>query len=227
VGLVILGIALSTLHQSTLGTLLTIAVHKMHPLWYSPIQNVTFFISCVAGGLGMVTFEAFLSYRFTKHPVRMDLLTGLFKAMAAVLAVYFVYRFAELAYRGALPLAFEPGFPAFMFWLENLLFLFVPLLVFIRKRTAIQPFTLFMVAFSVVLGLIMHRFNVSITAFQAMRDTGYFPSLTEVWVSTALVVGGFIAAALAVYLFPMHPHEKHEKHDDGMIRIPWKNGEKA
>jgi hypothetical protein len=73
----------------------------------------------------------------------------------------------------------------------------------------------------------MHRFNVSITAFQAVRDTGYFPSGTEVWVSTALVVGGFIAAGLAVYLFPMHPHEKHEELDDGMIRIPWKNDEKA
>jgi len=227
VALVITGIGLSTLHQSTLGTLLTIAPHKMHPLWYSPVQNVTFFISCVAAGLGMVTFEAFLSYRFTKHPVRMDLLTGFMKAMAGVLVVYFFWRFGELTYRGALPLAIEPGFPAFMFWLENLLFVFVPLVVIFRKGRAIKPFTLFMVAFSVVIGLIMHRFNVAITSFQAVRDTGYFPSGTEVWVSTALVVGGFIAAGLAVYLFPMHPHEKHEETDDGMIRIPWKTGEKA
>lgn len=227
VGLVILGIGLSTLHQSTLGTLFTIAQHKMHPLWFTPLQNVTFFISCVAAGLGMVTFEAFLSYRFNRHRVRMDLLTGLMRVMAGVLLLYGVYRFAELGVRGALPLAFEPGFAAFMFWLENLLFVFFPLVVIFRKGRAIQPLTLFFVAFSVVLGLIMHRFNVAITSFQTVHDTGYFPSGTEVWVSTALVVGGFIAAGLAVYLFPMHPHEKVEEVDDGMIRIPWKTGEKA
>ncbi len=34
--LVILGIALSTLHQSSLGTLFLLSEARMHPLWFSP-----------------------------------------------------------------------------------------------------------------------------------------------------------------------------------------------
>ena len=52
--IVILGIALSVLHQSSLGTLFAITPHRQHPLFYSPIVNVLFFVSCVAMGLGAV-----------------------------------------------------------------------------------------------------------------------------------------------------------------------------
>ncbi|MBU1651106.1 polysulfide reductase NrfD, partial [bacterium] len=39
--LVIAGIALSTLHQSSLGSLFLIMPYNVHPLWYSPIMPVT------------------------------------------------------------------------------------------------------------------------------------------------------------------------------------------
>ena len=40
--LVILGVMLSTLHQSSLGTLYLIVPSKLHPLWYSPMLPVQF-----------------------------------------------------------------------------------------------------------------------------------------------------------------------------------------
>ena len=43
--LTILGVVLSTMHQSSLGALFLIAPSKMHPLWYSPFMPVFFFIS--------------------------------------------------------------------------------------------------------------------------------------------------------------------------------------
>ena len=48
--LVFLGVMISTLHQSSLGTLFLITPEKLHPLWYTPLLPVLFFISAVAIG---------------------------------------------------------------------------------------------------------------------------------------------------------------------------------
>ena len=59
----ILGVVLSTMHQSSLGALFLIAPSKMHPLWYSPFMPVFFFISSMVAGLSMVIFEGTLSHK--------------------------------------------------------------------------------------------------------------------------------------------------------------------
>ncbi len=205
--LVILGALISTLHQSTLGTLFTIAPSKMHPLWYSPLLPVHFFLSCIAAGLGMVCFESFLSERFLKHPPRMDLLARIARFMAVMLTVYFIFRIGDLAVRGVIGLAFTAGFAALLFWLENLLFAIFPIIMVFRQRLNIGRTALFVVSFSVVLGFIMHRFNVAITSFHLVKDAGYFPSWMEFVVTACLISAGFIAAGLAVRFLPVHGGE--------------------
>ena len=54
--LVIMGVLLSTLHQSSLGSLYLIVPEKLHPYWYSPLLPVFFFISAISVGLAMVIF---------------------------------------------------------------------------------------------------------------------------------------------------------------------------
>lgn len=49
--LTILGVVLSTMHQSSLGALFLIAPSKLHPLWYSPFMPVFFFVSSMVAGL--------------------------------------------------------------------------------------------------------------------------------------------------------------------------------
>src|ERR1035438_5081292 len=51
VPLMILGVLLSTLHQSSLGTLFLIVPEKLYPLWYTPILPLLFYISSIAVGL--------------------------------------------------------------------------------------------------------------------------------------------------------------------------------
>jgi len=48
--LIVLGILLSTLHQSSLGSLYLIMPSKLHPFWYSPALPFFFFGSAVAVG---------------------------------------------------------------------------------------------------------------------------------------------------------------------------------
>ena len=59
--LVILGVILSTLHQSSLGTLYLIMPDKLHPFWYTPLLPVFFFLSAIAVGLAMTIFESSMS----------------------------------------------------------------------------------------------------------------------------------------------------------------------
>ena len=65
----IVGIGLSTLHQSSLGSLFLIMPYRLHPLWYSPILPMLFLISAIALGLMMVMFEShFTAYLYRRKP---------------------------------------------------------------------------------------------------------------------------------------------------------------
>jgi Ni/Fe-hydrogenase subunit HybB-like protein len=224
VPLVIVGVLLSTLHQSTLGTLFTIVPNKLHPLWYSPILPIHFVLSCLAAGLAMICFEGFLSWRFLGHPPRLDLLPNLARVMALILVVYFVFRIEDLALRDALRYAFSPGMPALLFWLENLLFVVVPVLIVFRTARRMTTRALFVASFCAVLGFIMHRFNVAVSGMQLIHETGYFPTWQELVISMTLIALGFIAAGVAVRLLPI-AHTGGGDASDGVAgpyRLAWR-----
>ena len=90
--LVVLGVVLSTLHQSSLGSLFLIIPSRMHPLWYSNIIPFLFIISCVAAGLAMTIFESFISSRAFGREVELPLLSDIAKVVVVVLGLYFTVR---------------------------------------------------------------------------------------------------------------------------------------
>ena len=63
VPVIIAGVVLSTLHQSSLGTMYLILPHKLHPLWYTPLLPLMFYISAICVGLAMTIFESWHSSR--------------------------------------------------------------------------------------------------------------------------------------------------------------------
>jgi len=66
--LIIAGVVLSCMHQSSLGALMVIAPTKVHPLWYSPVLPLMFLASAVAVGFPMVIFEAVIAHRSFRRP---------------------------------------------------------------------------------------------------------------------------------------------------------------
>jgi Ni/Fe-hydrogenase subunit HybB-like protein len=202
VPLVIAGAVLSLLHQSSLGTLFVLAPAKMHPLWYSPILPVHFFISCLAAGLAMICIESLLSARLLGHAQRTALLAGLTRAMAAVLAVCFLCQAADLWARGAMPAALTPGTPAVLFWVQTLLLVAIPIAVVLICRPLSSSAVLAASA-SAVAGFVLHRFNVAVSAMQLAHPTGYVPSPWEFVISVSLVAGAVWAAGLAVRVLPL------------------------
>jgi Ni/Fe-hydrogenase subunit HybB-like protein len=204
VPLVIAGALLSTLHQSTLGTLFAIAPGKLYPLWYSQIIPVIFFVSCIGGGLAMVIVEAYLSKRFFQHEIPMDLIRPVSRALMYALGIYTIVRLADIVSRGAFTYMFanQPETP--FFWIENILFIIIPLLILTNKRFKYTEIGIGLAAGSAVLGFIMHRINVVTTGFQRVNG-GYFPSWQEFLVTIALVMLGFTIIGLVVRYLPIFP----------------------
>ncbi|MBW1688795.1 MAG: polysulfide reductase NrfD, partial [Deltaproteobacteria bacterium] len=132
--LVIAGIVLSTLHQSSLGSLFLIAPHRVHPLWYSPILWVLFFVSAIGLGLMMVTLESFVSAWLFGHKVRMNLIGGLGKVASAVLFLYVGLRIGDLARRGELGAAFDGSFLSGLFLFELAIGAVIPAVVLAVPR---------------------------------------------------------------------------------------------
>ena len=205
--LVICGVILSTLHQSSLGSLYLIAPEKIYPLWYSPLLPVFFFLSALAVGLAMTIFESCMSAKYFNGQLELPILQELGRVLVVVLAVYGVLRFEDLFHRGVLKLSLQPGYETYLFWLETLLSLVLPLLLLSQHRVRTSAGGLYLSSVLVVLGFIANRLNVSITAFEKSAGTHYFPKWTELSVTGAIVATGFALFALAVKYLPIFPKE--------------------
>jgi Ni/Fe-hydrogenase subunit HybB-like protein len=206
VPLVGLGFLLSTLHQSSLGSLYLILPSKLHPLWYSPLLPVLFWLSALSVGLAMIIFESGLSARAFGHAIRFDLLQSISKAMAGFLLVFLGVRFGDLAVRGVLRHAFDlNSIEAGMFWLEVALFATGLAMTFFDKVRN-SPKALFGCSICVVSGFLVNRLNVSLTALEQSARVRYIPSFYEVAITASIVAFGFVIFGLAARYLPVFHH---------------------
>ena len=97
---IIMGIVLSCLHQSSLGSLMLIAPSKIHPLWYTPILPLLFLLSAFATGYPMVIFESIIVSKSFNRRIEMDVLTPLSKFMPVLIGVYLVVKLGDMFVRG-------------------------------------------------------------------------------------------------------------------------------
>lgn len=216
----ILGVVLSTLHQSSLGGLFLIAPSKLHPLWYSMYLPVFFFVSSIAAGLSMVMFESTLSHRAFHH--KMDkhhldsseaLPIGFAKGASAVLLSYFCLKVIGIGADNEWALL-GTGWGAW-FLVELVGFVLLPSLAYAigaRERNfKLIRFT----AFWTVLGIVINRLNVSIIAFnwQLPASQKYAPALGEIIITLFVCTVGVTAFRIIVNKTPIfyeHPDYQEE-----------------
>ena len=206
--LVICGVILSTLHQSSLGTLYLIVPEKLHPFWYSPLLPVFFFLSAIAVGLAMTIFESSMSSSHFGLQLELPVLQELGRVLVVVLGVYGILRLEDLANRGALGLAFHRGYETYLFWLEISLAIILPLALLIQRRARDSANGLYFAAVLVLLGFITNRMNVSITGFEGSTGVRYFPKWSELAVTGMIIAVGFALFGLAVKYLPIFPKEE-------------------
>jgi len=204
--LVIAGVILSTLHQSSLGSLYLIVPHKLYPLWYTPLLPLFFFLSAMCVGFAMVVFESWHSSRAFGRQLELPLLASMARVLAVLLSVYLLLRFVDLRHRGVLALVAVPRLETWLFWLEILLML-IPALLLFRRSVRLSPGALYASAVMVIFGFVAHRLNVSVTGMEAGSGASYLPKWTEVMVTLAIIALGFAIFRFVAKNFPVFPEE--------------------
>jgi Ni/Fe-hydrogenase subunit HybB-like protein len=219
IALTILGVVLSTLHQSSLGAMYLIVPSKLHPLWYSPYLPVFFFISSIVAGLSMVLFENTMAHRYFAY--RMDeihkaenegLTLGFGKAAALVLAGYFAIKVFGIALGDNWALLFTPY--GLWFLLELIGFVLAPCFLFaigVRER---RTKVIRVAAIVTVLGIVLNRLNVSVIAYnwQLPFSQRYVPSWMEISISAFIITIGLLVYRFIVTRMPvLYEHPDYKK----------------
>ena len=212
---VIAGVLLSTLHQSSLGTLYVIVPDKLHPLWYTGMLPVLFFISAIAGGLAMVIFESYTSARAFGKQLEFHLLEKLGSAMIVVLAILFAIRLQILAANNAMGYIFDGSTESAFFIFEIMIGTIIPIIMLVMPKIRHNTAGLFLSAVFVLIGFVMNRLNVSMTGMMASSGVNYFPSWMEIAVTVSIVSLGFVIFRMAAQYLPIFGDE-----DDDATKHP-------
>jgi Ni/Fe-hydrogenase subunit HybB-like protein len=206
--IVILGVILSTLHQSSLGTLYLIMPNKLHPFWYSPLLPVFFFLSAIAVGLAMTIFESSMSSKYFGRELELSILCDLGRALVVVLALYGILRLEDLYHRGVLRLVFVPGYEQRFFLLEIFLSVIAPLGLLLVPKIRESAQGLYLAAVLTLLGFVTNRLNVAITGVESAVGARYTPKWTEVVITAMFIALGFAIFGVVAKYLPIFPEEK-------------------
>ena len=191
----IIGVTLSTLHQSTLGTMYLNMPHRLHPLWYTPLLPVLFYVSSVMAGLslGILSYKAACRLRGTKENERVA--AGLGQGLFWVAVVYAALKLGELTWANEWALLLDGSYG--LFWLvEVVVGVLLPIVLLARRPWRQNAKVQLAAPLLVLAGVLLNRFNA--TLFGQVLPPGssaYTPHILE-WVSTI----GILAAAMLAWI---------------------------
>jgi Ni/Fe-hydrogenase subunit HybB-like protein len=223
--LIILGVLLSTLHQSSLGSLYLIVPEKLYALWYSPYLPVFFYVSAISVGCAMVIMESFLSSRAFKKGLEVHLLTEIARISIVMLSVLLMMKYMDLSNRDALPLLLVPRWETYMYWLEITVGLIAPIVLLSIPKVRQNRNGLFIGALLIICGFVINRLNISITGMEAWAKVSYFPNWMEIAITLMIVTTGFVVFSLAARYLPVFKHapaapaSKHHPFEEELILI--------
>jgi Ni/Fe-hydrogenase subunit HybB-like protein len=221
VPLMILGILLSTLHQSSIGSLFLIVPSKLYPLWYSPLLPLLFYVSSIAVGMAMTIFESWHSSKACGRALELPLLASLGRVLAVAMSVFLWIRFLDLFHRDALRLLTQNRIETWLFLLEIALML-VPTVLLFQKRVRLKPHALYGCAVTIVLGFVANRMNVATTGMEAGSGTHYFPKWSELAITLSIIAVGFATFRVIAEYFPIFEAEEaghaSAEHEEEAVR---------
>jgi len=192
---IILGIVLSCMHQSSLGTLMLIAPTKLHPLWYTPIMPLLFLTSAFAVGYPMVVFETTLVTSSFKLDSEMNILAPLTRITIFLLGFYMFLKLGDMFVRGTYVYLLDGNHQTNSFIVEMLFGVMVPWVMLLFEKVRNSRRGVFIAASLIVFGVVLNRINVFIVGYKPpLTENGYFPAFGEI-----LVTLGLIATLMFVY----------------------------
>ncbi|MBI5652847.1 MAG: Ni/Fe-hydrogenase cytochrome b subunit [Chloroflexi bacterium] len=204
--LVILGTLLSTLHQSSLGSLFLAMPRQVHPLWFSAFLPLYFFLTAIAVGPAMVILESSISSRVLHRGLETDVIGGLARAIPFALGAYLAIKIVDLTLANKWAAAFRDGMSA-LFWIEIIFGVIAPMLLFARSSVRHNPSRLLIGASLVIAGIVLNRFNVSLIGWTRPNEGWYVPHLLEFAITFGIVSAGVVAYGLVAKFLPLFADE--------------------
>ena len=204
---VVIGVSLSHLHQSSLGTLLTIVPLKVDPRWWSELLPATFLISSYMAGLSLVTIEHVLATRYLRLKPSVDLLGGLARFQIGLILVYLTMRIGDLIFRGATDAALTLDWLSLLLWVELVLGFLVPLALFSIPDVRSSKWGLFGASCLLAAGTLLTRLNTAVFGMRVKSWESYFPSLGEFATTIGVLAALILVYRLALKHLPIHREE--------------------
>jgi Ni/Fe-hydrogenase subunit HybB-like protein len=204
---IIAGVVLSTLHQSSLGTLMVIAGYKMHPLWQTPILPLLFLLSAIAVGFPMIIFESLIAARSFKMKPEIEVLSNLGKMVAPILAIYLAVKIGDIFVRESFKYLVIFDTQSWMF-ITEIAILVRAFFMFMSKKTENSPARLFIASSLVIAGVLLNRVNNFIIAYNPFYNPNiYYPSIGEISVTIGCIALLVLAYRAIVINFPVISQE--------------------
>jgi len=216
--LAIAAAAISTLHQSSLGTFFLIAVDKLHSLWYNPLLPLLFWVSAISSGMCIIILEATACHKWMDEPNEGDLLQTLSKILPWTLGVYLALRVYSLVFLSEGPF-FDRPWLILSFLLEFTVGFLLPFVMFCMQSVRQHDGRRGLAAGLVVFGLVLNRFNVSMFGMMDPLNP-YFPTAIESLVTLSIIAAHILFFVLIARYFPIFEH--HPETVD--YRIPHRSG---
>ncbi|MCA9921641.1 MAG: polysulfide reductase NrfD, partial [Anaerolineales bacterium] len=209
--LAVAGLALSLLHQSSLGA--TYGVLKARPVLYRPSMAMMFLLSAMAAGPAFTVLVSKIAGRLSSAAVvDRDLLDQVSYAIGWVLVAYLYVRAWDTL---AQLYTYEPGRSeglsllltgplSFNFWVGEIgLGIIVPMIILLSTRLRQYERAHLLALLLVVAGLIAHRWDTNIVGQMLVMQanpfadapvyTHYVPSLIEILAGVGVIAYGVLA----------------------------------
>jgi formate dehydrogenase iron-sulfur subunit len=216
--LAIAAVTLSTMHQSSLGSLFLLMPDELAPQWWSPVMPVYFFLSSIAAGTALVILVEMWIAKGWKRQLQMTQLAAMGQITFWSLLVYLAFRIGDMVIRGQFANAFS-GNLGLLFTAEIVLGGIVPLALLAQSKLRMQRNFLFAGALLTTLGVVFNRVNVVILAMHLrgpMPQTApesYAPTIFEWGISVGLIAASIFLFGFGARLLPVLPQQHSAQGD--------------
>lgn len=202
-----IGILLSTLHQSSLGSLFLLLQHKLHPLWYTPALPLLFFLQAGYTGLGATAIAITLVSNSKNLPIDRKLMRRIGQAMGINLLLYVCIKIGDWMGAGEIPLLLKPDAFGWIAWLELVIGILIPIAILFTKfvRHSQGPFWAGVFA---LMGTFINRLVITWIGLAEPSPITYMPSWIEIMITIGLIAGGYLVYERIVYYFKIIPDKR-------------------
>lgn len=227
--LALLGMALSLLHQSSLGA--TYGVLSGRAIWFKPSLPVMFIISAVAGGMAITLLVTMVSSQILRRElIPMETRRTVARVIGFILLAYLyikLWDWAATSYYSQAPgtadaisrLQATTPYTVTFWWLEIILGGLIPAIIMLNRPLRRNNLFLILALTLIVLGVTVNRWNVTLSGLVVppawspgvlgnVVAASYIPTQTELLVAAGVIAYALLGFTLGVRFLPIFTHKQ-------------------